>query len=109
MASLLYRSRELDLLSESTVRRAYITLNGLPRRPIPIREFPGERPDLLKLSIDLLDGAGVNLAKIAADLQMNPRHVRRLADIDDPQPKLTLVPNQPDDPNSALAHEFMQK
>ena len=107
MASLLFRSRELDLLSESTVRRGYITLNSLPRRPMPIGDFPGERPELLKSAIDLLDGSGTSLAKIAADLQMTPRHVRRLAGIDDPQPKLTLVPNRPNDPNSALPHEFM--
>lgn len=107
VASLLYRSRELDLLSESTVRRGYITLNSLPRRPMPIGDFPGERPELLKSAIDLLDGSGISLAKIAADLQMTPRHVRRLAGIDDPQPKLTLVPNRPNDPNSALPHEFM--
>lgn len=93
--SLLYRSRELDLISESTARRAYITLNSLPRRRIPIRDFPGERPELLKTAIELLDGAGVTLTQIAADLQMTPQHVRRLADIDDPQPKLTLVSDRP--------------
>lgn len=107
VASLLYRSRELDLISDSTARRAYITLNSLPRRPMPIRDYPGETPELLKSAIDLLDGAGVSLAQIAADLQMTPRHVRRLADIDDPQPKLTLVPNQPHDPDSTHPREFM--
>jgi Zn-dependent peptidase ImmA (M78 family)/transcriptional regulator with XRE-family HTH domain len=89
--SLLYRSRELDLISDSTARRAYITLNSLPRRSVPIHDYPGERPELLKAAIELLDGAGVSLAQIAADLQLTPRHVRRLAGIDDPQPKLTLV------------------
>lgn len=95
VASLLYRSRELDLISESTARRAYITLNSLPRRSMPIRDYPGEMPELLKSAIELLDTAGVGQAQIAADLQMAPRHLRRLADIDDPRPKLTLVPNQP--------------
>lgn len=93
--SLLYRSRELDLISESTARRAYITLNSLPRRPMPIRDYPGERPELLKSAIDLLDGAGMPLTQIANDLQMTPGQVRRLADIDEQQPKLTLVPKQP--------------
>lgn len=107
VASLLYRSRELDLISESTARRAYITLNSLPRRPMPIRDYSGETPELLKSAVDLLDGAGVSLAQIAADLQITPRHVRRLADIDDPQPKLTLVPNRPNDPDSTHPREFM--
>lgn len=97
VASLLYRSRELDLLSESTVRRGYITLNSLPRRLEPIHNFPGERPELLKSAISLLEDAGISLAQIAADLQFTPNHVRRLADIDNLKPKLMLVPNQPHD------------
>lgn len=89
--SLLYRSKELEIISESTQRRAYVTLHSLPRRSQPIWDYPGERPEMLKSAIDLLDGAGVPLAQIADDLQMTPNHIRRLADIDDPQPKLSLV------------------
>jgi len=94
--SLLYRSKELEVISESTQRRAYITLHSLPRRPQPIWDYPGERPELLKSAIELLDGAGVPLARIADDLQMTPKHIRRLADIDDPQPKLSLVKSTDD-------------
>lgn len=94
--SLIFRSRELDLISESTARRAYITLNGIARRPMPVQDYPGERPELLKSALELLDEAGVPLTKVAEDLQMTPRHIRRLADIDDPQPKLTLVKDHPD-------------
>ncbi len=94
--SLIFRSRELDLISESTARRAYITLNGISRRAMPVHDYPGERPELLKTALELLDGAGVSLAQVAEDLQMTPRHIRRLADIDDPQPKLTLVKDNPD-------------
>lgn len=94
--SLIFRSRELDLISESTARRAYITLNGIARRPMPVHDYPGERPELLKSALELLDQAGVPLTQVAEDLQMTPRHIRRLADIDDPQPKLTLVKDHPD-------------
>lgn len=94
--SLLYRSKELEIVSESTQRRAYVTLHGLPRRSQPIWDYRGERPELLKSAIELLDGAGVPLAQIADDLQMTPQHIRRLADIDDPQPKLTLVKTSDD-------------
>lgn len=94
--SLIFRSRELDLISESTARRAYITLNGIARRPMPVHDYPGERPELLKSALELLDQAGVPLTQVAEDLQMTPRHIRRLADIDDPQPKLTLVKDHSD-------------
>lgn len=94
--SLIFRSRELDLISESTARRAYITLNGTARRPMPVHDYPGERPELLKSALELLDQAGVPLTQVAEDLQMTPRHIRRLADIDDTQPKLTLVKDHPD-------------
>ncbi|MFZ4893314.1 helix-turn-helix domain-containing protein [Plantibacter sp. Mn2098] len=107
--SLVYRSKELELISESTARRAYMTLSSLPRRPLPIRDFPGERPELLNNAIELLDTVDVTLTQIAADLQMTPKHVRRLADIDDPQPKLSLVGSTDDrrsiqtvDPTAAL-------
>jgi Zn-dependent peptidase ImmA (M78 family) len=89
--SLVYRSKELELISESTARRAYMTLSSSPRRPLSIRDFPGERPELLKNAIELLDTVDITLTQIAADLQMTPKHIRRLADIDDPRPKLTLV------------------
>ncbi|GAB2817890.1 XRE family transcriptional regulator [Alpinimonas psychrophila] len=93
--SLIYRSRELELISESTARRAYITLSSLPRRTMPVEDYEGERPELLKSAIELLAGVGVSLSQIATDLQMTPRHIRRLADIDDPQPKLSLVQSHP--------------
>ena len=89
--SLLYRLRELDLVSESTARRAYITLASIPRRPQSIWDFPTEQPELLKNAIELLDGIGVTLVQIAADLQMTPRRVRQLAGINDTQPRLSLV------------------
>lgn len=94
--SLIFRSRELDLISESTARRAYITLNGIARRLMPVHDYPGERPELLKSALELLDESGIPLTQVAEDLQMTPRHIRRLADIDDPQPKLTLVKDHPD-------------
>jgi len=89
--SLLYRLRELDMVSESTARRAYITLNSLPRRTLSIREFDGEQPELLKNAIELLDSVGVSLVDIANDLQMTPKRIRQLASIEDPEPKLSLV------------------
>lgn len=73
----------VDPIFESTACRAYITLNGITRRPMPVHDYPGERPELLKSALELLDQTGVPLTQIAEDLQMTPRHIRRLADIDD--------------------------
>ena len=93
--SLVFRAKELELISEATARRAYVTLSNLSKtgaiRAKPILDFPGERPELLKNAIELLEGAGVPLTQVASDLQMTPRRVRRLAGIQDREPKLQLV------------------
>lgn len=88
---LIRRSRDLERISESTARRGYITLSSLPRTPLPISDFPGEKPELLSNAIDLLNTVNVSLTDIARDVQMTPRHVRRLAGIDLEEPKLSLV------------------
>lgn len=46
---------------------------------------------LLRNAIELLEGVGHGVADIARDLQMTPRHVRRLAGIEGPRPRLSLV------------------
>jgi len=88
---LLRRSRDLERISDSTARRGYITLNTLPRRPLTLDDIPSEKPELLRNAIELLDTVGVSLVQIAHDVQMTPRHVRRLAGIDLAEPKLRLV------------------
>lgn len=93
--SLVFRSKELELISEATARRAYITLAGLSKsgatRAQPIWDYPGERPELLKNALELLEEAGVPMVEVASSLQMTPQRVRRLAGIDDQPPKLRLV------------------
>ena len=95
MKSLIYRSKELEVISEASARRGYVTLNGLAAsgviRSEPIARYPGEQPELLRNAIELLEGAGVSRASIAADLQMTEEHVCRLAGLDQGPPRLTLV------------------
>ncbi|MCT1479370.1 XRE family transcriptional regulator [Microbacterium sp. p3-SID336] len=93
---LLRRSRDLERISDSTVRRGYITLNTLPRRPLTLEDVPSEKPELLRNAIELLDTVGVSLVQVARDVQMTPRHVRRLAGIELDEPKLSLVREQPE-------------
>lgn len=88
---LLRRSRDLERISDSTARRGYITLNSLPRRPLTLDDVPSEKPELLRNAIELLESVDVSLADIAHDVQMTPRHVRRLAGITLDEPKLSLV------------------
>ncbi|WP_258370655.1 XRE family transcriptional regulator [Curtobacterium sp. MCLR17_059] len=110
--SLLYRCRELDLISDSTYRRAFITLNTVKPTTYSIRDYPGERPELLKNALALLDEDGTSLADVANDLRVSPRIIRRLADVDEPPaPRLSLVRTAGDsdgrlaDPDTTDDHE----
>jgi Zn-dependent peptidase ImmA (M78 family)/transcriptional regulator with XRE-family HTH domain len=97
--ALVFRSKELELISEATARRAYITLNSLTAsgalRPRSIADYPGEQPELLRNALELLEGAGQPIAEIAADLQMSTRQVRNLAGVREPPTRLTLVREPP--------------
>ena len=99
--SLVFRSKELELISEATARRAYLTLAILTRdgviRAESIARYPGEVPDLLKNAVTLLESAGVTVAEIARSLQWSPAHVRKIARIEDTKPRLTLVPASVDE------------
>ena len=94
--SLVFRSKELELVSEATARRAYVTLSTLTRdgviRPESIARYAGEVPDLMKNAVALLDSVGVTIVDIARSLQWTPAHVRKIAGIEDPKPRLSLVP-----------------
>lgn len=93
--SLVFRSKELELISEATARRAYVTLNSLTAngtiRPQSVENFPGEQPELLKNALEVLDEAGIPISQIARELHVTPKHVCRLAGIKDTRPKLRLV------------------
>lgn len=88
---LLRRSRDLERISDSTARRGYITLNTLPRRALTLDDVPSEQPELLRNAVELLDTVGVSILDIAKDVQMSPRHVRRLVGMDLQEPKLSIV------------------
>ena len=93
--SLVFRSKELDLISEATARRAYVTLATLSRdnviRAESIARYPGEIPDLLKNALALLDSVGTTEADVARTLQWSTSHVRKIAGIEDVRPRLSLV------------------
>lgn len=94
--SLVFRSKELEMISEATARRAYLTLATLSRdgviRAESIARYPGENPHLLKNAITLLDSVGTTTADLARALQWPTTTVRKIAGMEDARPRLTLVP-----------------
>lgn len=93
VSSLLYRCREVGLLSDSAAGRAYQRLNALRGEPgfrgEPVSGYPGEQPALLQQAFEL---AGLTIPELAAELAWRPARVRELLGKPDHQPALRLVP-----------------
>lgn len=90
--TLVYRSRELGFISESTARRAYIRLNQVPRTERPVRLYDGEVPSMLRAALELAERRGVTVPSLAQELKWKPRRVRELLGDEDPRPQLSIVP-----------------
>jgi len=93
--SLVYRSKELGIISDSTARRAYIRLEQLASNPTvaprPVRLFPGEVPAMLSQAVELAATRGVTIVTLAAELAWKPAHLRRLLGQVDTRPALRIV------------------
>ena len=94
--SLVYRSQELGIISESTARRAYIRLAQVPQERRPIRQYDGEVPSILNAAYGLAEQRGVTVASLAKQLHWKPARVRQLlGQEEDPRPVLQLVKSGP--------------
>ncbi|MEV4746528.1 XRE family transcriptional regulator [Streptosporangium sp. NPDC049248] len=96
--SLLYRCREVGLISDSAASRAYQRLKTLRDQPgfaaEPISGYPGEQPVLLRQAFDLAVGeTGLTMERLATQLAWPVSRVRELLDLPDPRPALRLVPD----------------
>jgi Zn-dependent peptidase ImmA (M78 family)/transcriptional regulator with XRE-family HTH domain len=93
--ALVYRSKELGLISDSAARRAYIKLHELAETPAvvprPVWQYPGEVPGMLAQAVELAGRSNVTVASIAAELAWKPSRVRRLLGETDSRPVLTLL------------------
>jgi Zn-dependent peptidase ImmA (M78 family) len=90
--SLVFRSQELGMISESTARRAYIRLTQAPQERRPIQQYDGEVPSMLNAAYELASHRGVTVATLADELRWRPARVRELLGQDaDPRPVLRLV------------------
>jgi Zn-dependent peptidase ImmA (M78 family)/transcriptional regulator with XRE-family HTH domain len=98
--SLLYRCRELGLLSDSAASRAYIRLRSLENapgfgKPEPLANFPGEQPVLLTKSFSLACDHGLSISELAEELAWEVAGVRRMLGTVHQRPILHLVPGVP--------------
>ncbi|MEU5693652.1 XRE family transcriptional regulator [Actinosynnema sp. NPDC020468] len=93
--SLVYRCRELGLISDSAAGRAYQRLHALADTPgfapEPVDTFPGELPSLLAKAYELACAHGLDLAELATELSWHPARVRELLGVRAGRPVLTLV------------------
>ncbi|GII80681.1 DNA-binding protein [Sphaerisporangium rufum] len=95
--SLLYRCREVGLLSDSAAGRAYQRLAELRDQPgfgcEPITGYPGEHPVMLRQAFDLAAAeGGLTMAALAGTLAWPVPRVRELLGVRDRRPALRLVP-----------------
>jgi Zn-dependent peptidase ImmA (M78 family) len=93
--SLLYRCREIGLLSSSAASRAYQRLNVLQAqgafRNEPISGYAGERPALLAKAFDVASRHGLTANELADELAWPISRLRALLNLDDTRPPLHLV------------------
>jgi Zn-dependent peptidase ImmA (M78 family)/transcriptional regulator with XRE-family HTH domain len=93
--SLLYRCREMGLLSDSAASRAYQRLQALRDQPgfapDPLSGYPGEQPALLAQAFSLACDEGLTIAELARELAWSVPRVRELLGINQQRPVLTLL------------------
>ena len=92
VAALLYRSREVGVLTEASYKRAMMRISRLGwRTREPGEEFPIERPALLARAFDLAATRGITIPALATSLQLPAARVRGLLGVSDSRPQLRLI------------------
>lgn len=94
--SLVYRCRELGLISDSTASRAYQRLRSLHHQPgfapEPVSRYPGEQPVMLQSAFALAEqDTGLTIRELARELAWKAERVRELLGMPDSRPILRLV------------------
>ncbi|MCU1690732.1 MAG: hypothetical protein JWN20_2660 [Jatrophihabitantaceae bacterium] len=93
--SLVYRCREVNVISDAAYRRAFQRLNQLRQLGLFRREsvegYPGELPVLLRRAFELAEQHGFTLRELADELHLALPRLRLLLGDDDPRPELRLV------------------
>ncbi|MFF4787905.1 hypothetical protein ACFY3E_42140 [Streptomyces griseorubiginosus] len=94
--SLVYRCRELGVISDATASRTYQRLRGLDGQPgfapEPVSGYLGEQPVLLSQAFDLATWeTGLGVRNLAQELAWPLARVRELLGMPDSRPVLRLV------------------
>jgi Zn-dependent peptidase ImmA (M78 family)/transcriptional regulator with XRE-family HTH domain len=93
--SLIYRSRELGVISDVSARRAYQRLNIMKDSGSfpadPVGNYSGEMPAMLKRAFALASEHGLKITTLAEELQWPVTRLRQLLDWTDERPVLRLV------------------
>jgi Zn-dependent peptidase ImmA (M78 family)/DNA-binding XRE family transcriptional regulator len=93
--SLIYRCREVGVISEPAYRRAFQRLNHLRQLNLfgaePVTRYPGEIPMLLRRAFELAEANGLSLRDLADELKIKLPRLRLLLGQEDPRPQLRLV------------------
>jgi len=93
--SLIYRCRELGLLSDSSASRAYQRLHNLEGQPgfaaEPPAGYPGELPALLAQAFELACDHGLTISDLARELAWEVPRVRQMLGIDVQRPVLRVL------------------
>jgi len=93
--SLIYRSRELGVISDVSARRAYQRLNimiaagSFPSDPVA--RYPGEMPATLKRAFALASEHGLKMSALSDELQWPLPRLRQILDWTDERPVLRMV------------------
>ncbi|MEU1313398.1 XRE family transcriptional regulator [Streptomyces cinnamoneus] len=94
--SLVYRCRELGLVSDATTSRAYQRLRALDGQPgfspESVSNFSGEQPSLLRQAFELASAeADLSVPRLAHELAWTPKRTRELLGVQEQRPILRLV------------------
>ena len=94
--SLVYRCRELGLISDATASRTYQRLRALDGQPgftpEAVSNFSGEQPSLLRQAFELAyKETDLSPAKLAHELAWTTKRVRDLLGVQEQRPVLRLV------------------
>ena len=93
--ALVYRSRQLGILSEASARRAYQRLATMKSsgliQPSPTARYEGEMPVLLQRAYDYAESEGASIPSLARELAWHPARVRELLGGGDDRPQLKAL------------------
>lgn len=95
VASLVYRARELNRISETSYRRAFQRLAQLRKEGAyvaqSVAKYPGEQPQLLLQAYRLAETSGLDVESLAERLKLPTERIRMLIGLESQRPVLRLV------------------